>query len=120
MRIVYSRSSLLTVGSLIAVAAAGCSAQQSPSAAKSPPTTFSATYGDRTVTLTADKTAFVSSHDDTATLTLPNNTVVIEKEQVLLNGVKAADIPADAKQVKVDVLSGALSVTADGGATTTA
>jgi hypothetical protein len=113
---------LLAAASLVAMVVPGCSAQQSPVIvpAKTPATTLSATYGDRTVKLTADTAAFVSSKDDTATLTLPNNTVVIEKNQVLLNGVKTAEIPGEAKLVKVDVISGKLSVTADDGASTTA
>jgi hypothetical protein len=113
---IYNRSAL-GLAALVVTAVAGCNAQPSP--AKPASTTLSATYGARTVKLTADSAAFVSSKDDTATLTLPGNTVVIEKDKVLLNGVKAADIPADAKLVKVDVVSGVLNVAADDGAKAT-
>jgi hypothetical protein len=82
--------------------------------------TLSTTIGQRTVKAVIDSGAGITSKDDNAIVSFGTHTITVAKDQVLLDGAKVADIPADAKLVTVEVNAGVVKVKADDGAVATA
>jgi hypothetical protein len=70
--------------------------------------------GDRSVNVTAEGPAFVSSQSDRLIVTLRKHELVIEKERLLLDKKESGKVPADAKKFEVNFTGGTLTVSAEG------
>jgi hypothetical protein len=70
--------------------------------------------GGRRVKATLDRSARISTDKDSAVINFEGRTLVIEKDKVVLDGTRQAQLPPAAKTVEVTYIDDKLSVTADG------
>src|SRR6185295_14777655 len=81
--------------------------------------TLTTTVAGRKIQAVIDGPGFIHPEDNGATVSFPSHKVVVETERVLLDGAEVSQIPADAKEVDINVKAGVLTVSADGKAMAT-
>jgi uncharacterized Zn-binding protein involved in type VI secretion len=93
---------------ILAVGVAGCG-QSSVTHTK-----LSTTLGSRTVIADVDGPASIQGEGDTATIRAGHRTILVEPTRVLVDGTPVATVPADAKEVHVQLAQGDTTITVDG------
>jgi hypothetical protein len=75
---------------------------------------LTATVAGRDVRAVIDGPAFIQPQADTAIVSTSSHKITVERERVLLDGTKLAQLHAAATTVEVTVASGQLTIAADG------
>ena len=75
---------------------------------------ISAGSGGRNIVVTAEGAAWVGPEENGFTVKLTGHTVVIDREQVLVDKKEAAKVPAGAKKFEMNFTGGMLTLGADG------
>jgi hypothetical protein len=78
------------------------------------PGTVTASAGGREIRVRATGSVSVNTRENVAEVKIGDQVLLIEKERLLLDGERLADLPAAAKKLEVEVQDRRLRVTADG------